>query len=87
MADLIVAKRLGMNREDRQVDGLIGMLRRIANDLETGKAVESDFNIKIEEGNNLDAIDLTLTTYHLKATKEGKLCSTNKRTGNDANKV
>lgn len=66
IADILVAKRLQMSRESRQVDGLIAMLRRIASDLEGGRAVESDFEIQVEEGNNLDAIDITLTTYHLK---------------------
>lgn len=67
IADILVAKRLQMSRESRQVDGLIAMLRRIANDLESGRAVESDFEIQVEEGDHVDAIDMTLTTYHLKS--------------------
>lgn len=70
IADVLVAKRLQMDREERQVEGLIGILRKIADDLENGKAIESDFNIQVEEGENLDAIDITLTTYHMKPVKE-----------------
>lgn len=72
VADIYAAKRLKMSREDRQVDGLIGILRKIADDLEKGSAIESDFDIKVEEGLNLDAIDLTLTSFHLKSKDQPK---------------
>ena len=72
IADILVAKRLEMTREARQVDSLVGILRKIADDLENKRAIESDFNIEVEEGDNLDAIDLKLTTYHLKSNNKNK---------------
>lgn len=66
IADLMVAERTKMSREARQVDGLIFMLRKVADDLEAGMAMELDFDIEIEELNHLDEIDLHVKSYHMK---------------------
>lgn len=67
IVDLMVAERTKMSRETRKVDGLIFMLRKIANDLEADMAVELDFDLNIEELNHLDEIDLHVKTYHLRS--------------------
>lgn len=72
VVDLMVAERTKMTREARQVDGLIYMLRKVADDLESGQAMELDFDIEIEELNHLDEIDLHVKTYHLKQPKRKK---------------
>lgn len=52
MIDIMIAERSKLSRESRKVDGIIAMLRKIADDL--------------EELNNFDEIDLRVKTYHLK---------------------
>ncbi len=67
MEAVVVPLRKQKSREERDVNGLIMVLLRIANDLHDGKAVETDFNIDITELKNYDMIDLKITTYHEKA--------------------
>lgn len=64
MIDLVINKRQSMSRDERQVDGLIAVLRKIAADLESGNAVELDFNIKTEQLDDYDEFNITLQTFH-----------------------
>lgn len=64
--DIMIAERSKLSREARKVDGIIAMLRKIADDLEADRAIELDYTIDIEELNNFDEIYLRVKTYHLK---------------------
>lgn len=68
----MVAERSKMPREARKVDGIIMMLRKIADDLENDRAIELDYSIHIEELNNFDEIELHMKTYHLRQAKNHK---------------
>jgi hypothetical protein len=68
--DLFVAARLKRSREERQVDGLIQLLSRIVSDLESGRAVEMDFDIQVDEHTNVDCINLKLQTFHFKGVQD-----------------
>lgn len=73
VSELVAVAKMKKGPKNRDIEGLVGMLRQVASDLESGKAIEGDFNITVEETSQFDVMDLTLETYHIKKPKESKI--------------
>lgn len=70
VGELMATAKMKKGPGSRDIEGLCGMLRKIADDIEQGRAIEGDFNINIEELEMYSVLDLTLETYHLNPPKQ-----------------
>lgn len=66
IAELMAYKKLEKGPAARDIKGLVTVLRKLADDIEKGKAVEMDFDLDLESFAIFDYMKITLETYHLR---------------------
>lgn len=69
IGEVMAIKKMEVPPVDRDIYGLCAMLRRLADDLEKGNAVELDFDIDVESLKVFDYMKIKLETYHKRPDK------------------
>lgn len=72
LIELAINERRNMPAEKRDLPGLVAVLRKLADDLISGRAVEMDFSVEIEDLNNYEMLHFSIDTYHQKTGHKSK---------------
>lgn len=63
-------KKMPIGPDKRDIDSLVRVFKKLADDLESGTAIEGDFNIELEDKEDYTVMDITIETYYIKPGKK-----------------
>lgn len=73
IGEMVAVKKSQMSLKQRGVDGLAAVLRKVADDIEKGRAVEAEFDLKVDQSLEMfDYMTIHLETYHVRQPKKDK---------------